>query len=394
MISRVMKILLTDPTLFFDSVSIEFLPGAADIWLTSDTHGDKLFLLQERNLGIPQKTVYAAYRQAIAAFRPRPPNFLEFQENDVDSAGNLLVSDLLSSSAVLLLANPAHQTALNTRKRLIIAGLRDPRTELLFSAGLLTLRECSKQTIIWHHRRWLLRYIAGPIHRPDSKKALSRLLLTDEDALHTYDISISLLHTEFDVALQASETYRRNYFAWSHRGRVFDALLYRTRKALDKASSDGDGLVKLLREEHARVLQWIEQHVTDYTAMQYLCRIDALLRDMVPEVTVTPSHRHATSLLRTYPQYESVWMYARNDKASQNDAEVDAAGLLTKVSDTADQSIPEHREQLLLNARRCLVWYGRHDVSPLDLCISESCITDKGLFVIASFQDYAARCSS
>ena len=357
-------------------MSIEFLPGAADIWLTSDTHGDKQFLLQERFLGIPQNTVYAAYRQAVAAFQSRS---LGFHDDDIHSAANPLVSDLLHSSAVLLLANPAHQTALNNRKRLILAELRDPRTELLFSAGLLTLRECSKQTIIWHHRRWLLRYIAGPIQRSDSETAMGPFLLTDEDALHTYDIPVHVLRTELDIALQASETYRRNYFAWSHRGRVFDALLYRTRKSLDKASSDGDGLVKLLREEHTCALQWIEQHVTDYTAMQYLCRIDALLRDTVPEVTITPSHLHATSLLRTYPQYESVWMYTRYDKFSQNDAEVDAAGLLTRVSVTADQSMPEQREQLLLNARRCLAWRDRHDVSPLDLCIPEQCLTDKNL---------------
>lgn len=128
-------------------ISIELLPGDGSDWLGSAPVPHAPFLFINFNLGVPTKHAYKAYLEAVARFRAvhrtRSPNL------DV-------ISKMLTSTAVLLLANPAHETALNARKQLVTSSLLSAPHEPPFTDALFTLRERAKQSLLWAHRRWPL----------------------------------------------------------------------------------------------------------------------------------------------------------------------------------------------------------------------------------------------
>ncbi|THH33073.1 hypothetical protein EUX98_g1159 [Antrodiella citrinella] len=289
----------------------------------------------------------------------------------------------MHSSAVILLANPAHQTALNARKRLVLSGSVEPLVELRLSAALLTLRDCSKQTIMWHHRRWLLRRLYSIKRAADT--VTSPGVTEDEDTLFDYDIPVPALAQELAIAARAAETYSRNYFAWNHRGRVVDALLVIVRKTLADNSPDGDldHLEATLEDEHAWVMKWVDLHVSDYTAVQYLRHVDTSLRTMAAEMArdgLSPSQRfadlevqilhHAHSLLRAYPHYESVWMYARIVQGLEM-SESDGLAYASEVVHVGSHasSLPEYQEKTKLYARRFLAWHAHDQKRPMSRAI-------------------------
>ncbi|TCD60623.1 hypothetical protein EIP91_009769 [Steccherinum ochraceum] len=325
--------------------SIELLPGDPEVWLTTGQD----YLMTEGNLGIPQKTAHKAYLQAVEVFRSCPSS-KHLGTEVYDSTD--VVNNLISSSAVLLLVNPAHQTALNARKRLVIAGLVDASLELRLNAAFLTLRECSKQSIMWHHRRWLLRRIGSTSKMNHSEQ--DEDLIMDEDILYDAGLPVSVLSEELVVTSRAAETYQRNYFAWSHRRRVFDALVFLTRQALEARSADLAKLVTLLVDEHASIMKWVDLHVSDYTAMQYLHAIDELILPLVTQSSALLPRssnddfedrlpQHIQSLLQAYPEHESVWMYTR---------------LAPPRDDSGLPPLGGHTtEQARANARRFLAWY-------------------------------------
>ncbi|KAH8087849.1 hypothetical protein BXZ70DRAFT_537788 [Cristinia sonorae] len=379
LVSDIGEVLNSDQPL----TSIEVLPGDADIWLSQDPTGQRGFLLQEGNLGIPQKVVYKAYIQAISVFQSCPSSrrLLDGQTQRTkgdSSRGGIdasTITRLIHSSSVMLLANPAHQTALNARKRLVLAGLVDPLVELRLMAALLTLRECSKESIIWHHRRWLLRFIGNRVSQngfggSSSSEGSTGDLIADEDTLDGVHLSLALLGEELKVASKAVETYRRNYFAWSHRTRVVDALLASVHmlRSIDSkgkgpsSSESDDELLPVLMEEHKWATKWVDLHVSDYTAMQYLRRIDTLMRrssilspqssgisDIDPGIS-----QHSLSLLQGYPEYESVWMYARFAGAKEDVGPFAVEKIHGRLG--AENRKAEYRQGVQLNARRFLAW--------------------------------------
>ncbi|KAF7428708.1 hypothetical protein PC9H_007937 [Pleurotus ostreatus] len=104
--------------------SIEIIPGDLDIWRAPNSTTP--FLLVDGHLGVLQKLLYKLYVTAQTIFysirrEQRTPT---------------IYSDLVDITAVILLANPAHQTALHERKKLVEARVirADDELELL---GLL-----------------------------------------------------------------------------------------------------------------------------------------------------------------------------------------------------------------------------------------------------------------
>ncbi|KAI0079291.1 hypothetical protein K474DRAFT_1705773 [Panus rudis PR-1116 ss-1] len=281
-------------------LAIDILPGDVSAWIPEDS--DCQFLLQEGNLGIPHKVLLRGYIEAVSIFL-RSKKALSSIPVAIEEHKDLY-AQLTHSTSVILIANPAHQTALNVRKRLIAMGLIDAQRELRVMAAILSTREGAKQSILWHHRRWLLRRL----HPANGEYTIDED--DDEDTLCSYAIPTNALQIELSLSTQASETYPRNYFAWNHRYRCISTLVN-----IHEAASERTALRTIVLQEILQTRKWIELHISDYSAMQYYCRLSNILQksssDDIAPVEFTPLE-HATALLLRYPEHESLWVYFRS----------------------------------------------------------------------------------
>ncbi|CDO77039.1 hypothetical protein BN946_scf184403.g14 [Trametes cinnabarina] len=348
--------------------SVELLPGDGSEWFAEGSPPEVLqhapFLFVEGNLGVPHKLAYKLYLQSVPTFQACRSR-LRVQTDDSGGSSpdshsrhahiltDTEVKNTLASSAVLLLVNPAHQSALNARKRLVQCGALDAGHELRVVSALLTLRDGAKQSILWHHRRWLLRRVHTSLPSPpDDPQSRHRPLGEGprgdgEDSLWNLDLDAGWFRAEFAVVSQACETYPRNYHAWAHRFLCAQALV-----AVVGHPSTSDAhrseVLEVWREERRRVREWIDRHVSDYSAMQYACRLEVLgdgLRPSMDEKSSgtlppvdgsleAPLSEHAWLLVESYPAYESLWLYFRG--ALQHPSNEDMA-----VSDSPPvQAIP------------------------------------------------------
>jgi protein prenyltransferase alpha subunit repeat containing protein 1 len=267
------------------SVDIEILPGNGE-GLTSENNPDHPFPYVEQHLGVPQKVLYRSYLVAVSVFQKA--KLLE----------NVSIDALAQSSAVILLANPDHYTALNTRKRLLQRGFLDEQQELKLVSALLSVKSNSKSSFLWHHRRWLLHRL---LRCPQGN-------CQGEECSGVLQFSSVLLSREFSLADRASEIYPRNYYAWTHRTICLRILV----SHIGEHRTDLDAMT-MLQEEKQRGRRWMEFHISDHTAVQYLCRLEDLatqfqitLHGLQPTLIV-----HATGLVETYPSHEATWLYLR-----------------------------------------------------------------------------------
>ncbi|KAI0843445.1 hypothetical protein F5Y06DRAFT_291356 [Hypoxylon sp. FL0890] len=109
--------------------------------------------------------------------------------------------EAFAATAVLLLMDPEHLTAANTRKRLLISTLETSKPDELalkrekqFVDSLLTSRlyRHAKSPTLWSHRRWLLQLFA------------------------VHDISVDPQLDIKEVVMVAGIRHPRNYPAWHH----------------------------------------------------------------------------------------------------------------------------------------------------------------------------------
>jgi protein prenyltransferase alpha subunit repeat containing protein 1 len=198
---------------------------------------------------------------------------------------------MLECTAVIILANPAHQTALNARKKLVLKGALGEAKELRMIAAMLTVPECAKQGGVWYHRQWLLRRLTGADAQEREGKG-------NEE---------NLMDTELPLIFQSCEIYPRNYYAWAH-------LLFCLRHIPYHR-------IKL----KARLMKWIEMHVSDASAVHYLVLVDHLpsgresegknlgrgKSDCESQSDTQSTYDHALALVRTYPTHQALWMYLR-----------------------------------------------------------------------------------
>jgi protein prenyltransferase alpha subunit repeat containing protein 1 len=229
------------------------------------------------------------------------------------------IVDLCSSSVVILLANPGHQTALNTRKRLIQQGRLDAQQELTIIAAMLGgVRDCSKQSILWHHRQWLFHHLNGKDIHPQSARGSGDL---------AFHIPVHVLQNEFDIISPACELYPRNYYAWSHWQFCLRALVESITASNLPTSDDLSERALLILREYGRLRRWIECHISDHTAVHHLCMLVLCIHDpnLRKVLSTTPSSGkdtggvvdpvacldHARSLVISYPDHETLWMYLR-----------------------------------------------------------------------------------
>lgn len=306
--------------------SVEILPGDGKEWLTSLPDGTpnphKYFVLAKGNLGVPQKLLAKAYLEATKVAKDARA-VLRKQTSSDERAIATTERELSWASSVLLLLNPGHQTAWNTRKQLIYSGVLQRQRELEFTTALLTVRDCAKTSMLWHHRRWLLcrtfpsrpPALLSPSAQPNFVPG------EEEELLKGLPIPVDALQCEFAACATACATYERNYFAWLHRFRCFEALY--TKLYLCLATSDTSiiqNMINLVREEAAWTTHWIDRHVSDYTAMQYRCWIGKHMGQLrqnfaapVVRTIMDPraTYTHARDLLKAFPDHEALWVYVK-----------------------------------------------------------------------------------
>ncbi|KAL1710123.1 hypothetical protein EV121DRAFT_285795 [Schizophyllum commune] len=297
--------------------SIELLPGDIQDWSSAGLSQDQPFLLQEGNLGVPVKVLYRLYVCAATQFFP----VLKAYRADPSSASATSVASL---SSIIILANPAHQTALNARKTLVGNSHLDSRAELELTAHFLTAsKDGAKQSALWDHRRWLLQrmYPSPSVQR----RARKRPRGWSTDMSRCPALPPSVIEQELSLALRACEMYPRNYHAWVYRHAIFESILHILEDA-DVPSHHRSEMFKLVEKETQTIMSWIDCHVSDYTAMQHLCSVvlafaPHLQRSgSMPSSEVEQRHptslsdpfvlaEHAMDLLRTYPQHEALSRY-------------------------------------------------------------------------------------
>lgn len=260
--------------------SIEIIPGDLDIWRTPNLTTP--FLLVDGHLGVPQKLLYKLYVTAQTIF------YSTRREQRTPT----IYSELVDITAIILLANPAHQTALHERKKLVEARVIRACDELELLGLLQATKSHAKESILWAHRRWLLNEVGGS---------------------GIGWISCDTLRQEFTAVFRAAEVYPRNYYAWSHWRFCVDALL----DALTVGITDDH--LHLLLEQYDQLCLWIEQHISDYSAAHHLTNLVALVYRLdgglgaSTESRISPASAfdHVTTLLSRHPSHESLWACAR-----------------------------------------------------------------------------------
>jgi len=212
------------------------------------------------------------------------------RENN-ESASN---TDLLRATAVMLLMDPEHLTAANTRKRLIQkqadsgGRLADAvREERRLIDSLLTsrLHRHTKSPTLWNHRRWLLQ--------------LSRCLNLDIDG--PGDI--------VNVVMVAGERHPKNYYAWCH-ARWLMAVLS------DPAYQHAHDVGKERETVLSATIDWCYKHRDDTSGWSFLYFILFHSGPSSPKArssTITNAMELAVSLRWGN---ESVWVFLRTAVSS------------------------------------------------------------------------------
>lgn len=227
-----------DISRLFDSLSDNGVP--LEVEILGKAHPlvpDVSFLIDENAVGIPKIRLFQAFSVAYkrlqqGVIRPGP------QGREDSSIG------ILGATAVLLLADPEHLTAANTRKRVLLRDAKDGgdikgslEREMWFVNSLLTsrLHRHTKSPVLWSHRRWLL----TQFHK---------------QGLHL-DVPLEIR----TVILISGERHPRNYYAWDH-------ARWLARMFVDGQADE----MATLREMVADVKDWCLKHHTDISGWTFL----------------------------------------------------------------------------------------------------------------------------
>ncbi|KAF9565589.1 hypothetical protein CPC08DRAFT_659047 [Agrocybe pediades] len=261
------------------------------------------FVLVEGNLGIPKKVLRTLYLAAVS---------MKF--NSRTSAPR----EAIAATSTIILLNPAHQSALNTRKRLIEQGHLDAKTELVLT-GLISRGspEAGKQSIMWDHRRWCFSRIYGVMGPTTTVPSLTSCSIPAEQQFFP-KITPTAVREELSIIQHTCQTYPRNYHAWAQWNYLLNlcfASVY-----LPENKGEQREFLGIILDEYARMRSWVAQHVSDYSAMFQLFQCqkvidklsaDGLLSIMPPGDTPLELLGHALSLVEAFPTHESLWLYLR-----------------------------------------------------------------------------------
>ncbi|EFW98828.1 hypothetical protein CMQ_4680 [Grosmannia clavigera kw1407] len=193
------------------------------------------------------------------------------------------LDDIMAATAVILLFDPEHLTAANTRKRIILSSHAATTRGFLLAAecrlvdSLLTshLHRHTKSPTLWSHRRWLV-------------------------ALH--DHQAQACHRDVvDVIMVAAVRHPRNYYAWDHARWLVTTL----------RGDDVDAAVAALLPP---VHDWCFRHHDDTSGWSFLLFllsktvVVTVLDETLSQVLHMTASLHWTG--------ESVWVFLRTAAAA------------------------------------------------------------------------------
>ncbi|KAI0018284.1 hypothetical protein F4780DRAFT_534582 [Xylariomycetidae sp. FL0641] len=206
----------------------------------------------------------------------------------LESGKEHISDNVLSATSILLLMDPEHLTAANTRKRKLVTQIEAGRNtaeyyltrEKAFVDTLLTARlhRHTKSPTLWSHRRWLL------------------------TAWKNRDIAFDVEQDIERVVLVAAERHMKNYPAWAH------ARFLLGHFGTIQTGSISTAIKEFCLRHHSDVSAWsflghIISTAPDVESRQQLC--NALLADILK---VTDSLRLTN---------ESVWTFLRTVVATE-----------------------------------------------------------------------------
>ncbi|KAG1717526.1 hypothetical protein EDD22DRAFT_945768 [Suillus occidentalis] len=247
--------------------TIEVLPGDASIWIPDVAERSRSLFCSWRIILVYLRKNFVGLTSTpclSSLLHVRLPG-LHTLENPSNHTMSSVIQDLIDSSAVLILMNPAYQTALNARKQLIARDLIAEGPELKFTAAYLRVGTVANIASLWYHRRW----------------PSSTLYPT----------------TSFSRCLRALS---RNYFGWNHRTICIQSAL-----VPGVHSNTSDVFTEIFAKEIANVMQWIESHVSDYSAVHHL-------KTLAPHFCPTIYFPCLDTLSRSYVHFRSTkrfWQY-------------------------------------------------------------------------------------
>ncbi|KAL5324342.1 hypothetical protein ACEPPN_008887 [Leptodophora sp. 'Broadleaf-Isolate-01'] len=268
-------------------LEIEFLPKSHAIPTGCNV------LIEGNNIAVTKVKLVQAFMVAREIFFKYMRECAEYDSKE---------KELLDATAVILLLDPEHLTAANTRKRLIRKYESGPgrelevllRKELWFVDGYLTsrLHRHTKSPTLWGHRRWILERLKD--------------LKIEHDALQ--DLKL--------VVLVAAERHPRNYYAWSHMRwlvQVFDNSPLHPEHG-SKTLSDHSQMISVVKN-------WCLRNPSDTSGFSFLlfCLFklgapSASARTEVCSSACADVLRLAVSFKWTH---ESVWVFLRTVVASE-----------------------------------------------------------------------------
>lgn len=204
--------------------------------------------------------------------------------------------EVMRCTAVMLLMDPEHLTAANTRKRFIkhsMSANDANETRKLFKAELHLLRSLltshlhrhTKSPTLWSHRRWVI----------------------DQARAFDPQLQASLTADLVDEVFVSAERHPRNYYAWSH-----------ARYLVELGSRAGDGA--RLSEAVEETKKWCFKHHDDVSGWMYLLFLVSMLgaeeRSVGKESCEGDSEqvfRETINLVKSFRwRNESVWYFLRN----------------------------------------------------------------------------------
>ncbi|GAQ89938.1 Protein prenylyltransferase superfamily protein [Klebsormidium nitens] len=257
------------PSVSADALPLEQAPQSAD---SASAYDPSAFWVGDHKLAVALVAARAMYSAALLTLK-------RARTAGPTSTGD---AELLQATQVIVIVNPEHYTAWNTRKRVL---LRSPApegaasVELQLSALALSVHPKSEAT--WSHRRWVLRNLLQIAKSPQC----------------------SVLEKESALAQRCAELRPMNYRAWSHRAWAAQWM------------PPGQ-----LRAELQASRVWAEQHVTDNCGLHYRRRLILLVLQRSPgdEVTATSpgllveqERAWLTPLLDYYQGREALWLHRR-----------------------------------------------------------------------------------
>lgn len=207
------------------------------------------------------------------------------------SAENILSADeLIAVTSVMLLMDPEHLTAANSRKKLAVSAGAASEAKLLeaierdrfFIDSLLTsrLHRHTKSPTLWSHRRWLV------------------------DMAARHGVQHNVPESLEKVVMVAGQRHPRNYYAWCHARWLVNNM------PADQKAKDTPALTQLLEATK----RWCFRNHTDVSGWSFLyfllTKHDVAAASSVFEETA----KLAVSLQWTN---ESTWVFLRTLAASE-----------------------------------------------------------------------------